>query len=291
MIRKILKTSVAIALAGAAYTWAADPPKPAMESKSMDLKHDQPMMLHRAHQIIGTGVYDAKGDKLGDVNDLVLNGGESRINYAVLSYGGLMGVGDKLFAMPWSAFEHKPLEANKLFLNIDRDRLAKAPGFDKKNWPDQANAEYWSLVDTYYPRSDTMMHANPPVTDKTEMAKDAGKGIMKSDGIAWTRKVSAVLGADVKNTQNESLGEVQDLVIDGHTGKVQYAVLSFGGLMGFGDKLFAIPIGSLQGATGREFFILDISKDRLKNAPGFNKNQWPDFADPQFRNPVDSYYR
>jgi len=79
-------------------------------------------------------------------------------------------------------------------------------------------------------------------------------------------------------------------VINAKTGHVQYAVLSFGGILGIGDKLFAIPASALQGKANDDKFVLDVTKDRLKAAPGFNKSNWPDFADPAFRSSIDTYY-
>lgn len=62
------------------------------------------------------------------------------------------------------------------------------------------------------------------------------------DGLAWNRKVSEVIGADVHNQQKENLGDIKDLVIHTSNGRVRYAVVSFGGWLGMGDKLFAVPM-------------------------------------------------
>ncbi|MEX1024233.1 MAG: PRC-barrel domain-containing protein [Planctomycetota bacterium] len=87
----------------------------------------------------------------------------------------------------------------------------------------------------------------------------------------------------VVNRDGKDLGKIKDIMIDVEHGRVAYAVLSFGGFMGMGDKLFAIPWSSLELDTNRERFLLDVSKEQLERARGFDKDDWPNFADPTFR--------
>ncbi len=81
-------------------------------------------------------------------------------------------------------------------------------------------------------------------------------------------------GDSVVNRQGETLGEIQDIMIDVPSGKVGYAVLSFGGFLGINDKLFAIPWNALTLDADNEQFILDVPKERLDSAPGFDKDHW-----------------
>jgi len=97
-------------------------------------------------------------------------------------------------------------------------------------------------------------------------------------------------GDSVINLQGEHLGEIQDIMIDVPTGRIAYAVLSFGGLLGIGDKLFAIPWSALTLDADRECFVLDLERERLKKAPGFDKNHWPSMADPTWAAEVHSFY-
>jgi len=100
-------------------------------------------------------------------------------------------------------------------------------------------------------------------------------------------------GLNVRNSAGEKLGTVEDLVIDLQSGKAQYIAVSFGGVLGIGSKYFAIPFQDVRFNHGRDemYFVLDISKDKLENAPGFDKNDWPDFADPNWKSKVDNYYK
>lgn len=97
-------------------------------------------------------------------------------------------------------------------------------------------------------------------------------------------------GNDVFNKQDEDLGDVKEIMIDVPTGRVAYAVLSFGGFLGMGDKLFAVPWSALTLDTVNHRFVLDVSKERLTEAPGFDKDAWPDMADRTWVKDVHAYY-
>jgi sporulation protein YlmC with PRC-barrel domain len=97
-------------------------------------------------------------------------------------------------------------------------------------------------------------------------------------------------GNAVVNAAGERLGEITDIMLDVPSGRVAYAVLSFGGFLGLGDKLFAVPWQALTLDADQKRFILDVDKELLKNAPGFDKDHWPAMADPQWAQSIHSYY-
>ncbi|KPC51913.1 PRC-barrel domain-containing protein [Amantichitinum ursilacus] len=98
-------------------------------------------------------------------------------------------------------------------------------------------------------------------------------------------------GAKVVNDLGEELGKIDQVVLDIDRGRIAYAVLSFGGFMGLGDKLFALPWSSLQSDPVNERFILGgVDRARLESAPGFDKDHWPVFADDQWAVGIHDYY-
>ena len=99
-----------------------------------------------------------------------------------------------------------------------------------------------------------------------------------------------LIGEDVYNRQDEDLGDIKEIMLDMRNGQVAYAVLSFGGWLGMGDKLFAVPWQALQLDTANKRFLLDVSKDHLKNAPGFDKDNWPDMASAEFNSQLHNFY-
>jgi sporulation protein YlmC with PRC-barrel domain len=102
--------------------------------------------------------------------------------------------------------------------------------------------------------------------------------------------VTTLNGAEVRNTAAESLGKLEDIMIDLMDGRIAYAVLSFGGLFGIGSKFFILPWSSLAFDQTRNEFILDIPREVLEKGPGFDKNNWPDLADPDYGASIHRHY-
>ncbi|MCA9954576.1 MAG: PRC-barrel domain-containing protein [Ardenticatenaceae bacterium] len=97
-------------------------------------------------------------------------------------------------------------------------------------------------------------------------------------------------GTDVVNKVGENLGELEEIMLDLRNGRVAYAVLSFGGFMGLGDKLFAIPWKALSVDEEHEQIVLNVEKEVLEDAPGFDKDNWPQTATSAWLDNVYSHY-
>jgi hypothetical protein len=100
----------------------------------------------------------------------------------------------------------------------------------------------------------------------------------------------SILGAKVINAQREDLGTIEDIILDARDNRVAYAILSFGGFLGLADRHFAIPWEALSLDLSQKIAVLDIDKDRLRNAPGFEKDRWPDMADPSWGSQIYRHY-
>jgi sporulation protein YlmC with PRC-barrel domain len=117
--------------------------------------------------------------------------------------------------------------------------------------------------------------------------------IKKTDPDKRYRRVlsaGTLAGDRVRNSTGEDLGKVNEIMIDIPAGRVAYAVLSFGGFLGMGDKLFALPWSVLTVDEDEKCFVLDIDKKILEKAPGFDKDSWPDMADTAWGSSIYSYY-
>ena len=101
---------------------------------------------------------------------------------------------------------------------------------------------------------------------------------------------NTLTGNDVYNKQDEDLGDIIEIMLDIRSGRVAYAVLSFGTFLGMGGKLFAVPWEALQLDTKNKRFVLDVDKERLKAAPGFDRDEWPDMANPGWSQGIHEYY-
>jgi sporulation protein YlmC with PRC-barrel domain len=104
-------------------------------------------------------------------------------------------------------------------------------------------------------------------------------------------RVDKIIDSGVINLEGKPIGTINDLVIDIDTGGVVYAVLEFGGFLGFGDKLFAVPWQSLSSVPAEGIFILDQSEAKLQKAPGFDKDNWPDVGDKSWGAGIYEFYR
>ena len=101
---------------------------------------------------------------------------------------------------------------------------------------------------------------------------------------------SSFEGETVVNRQGETVGEIEEIMLDVRSGRVAYAVMSVGGFLGLGEKYFAIPWRAFTMDTDRKQFILDVDKARLESAPGFDKSHWPSMADETWATRIHEYY-
>jgi sporulation protein YlmC with PRC-barrel domain len=114
--------------------------------------------MYRGSKIIGASVRDQKDKKIGEIKDLVLDSRRGEVAYAVVSFGGVMGVGRKYHAIPWQALQ--PSDDGKYYvLNADKETITQAPGFDKGDWPNMADQKWSADVDRYWNR---MVGRGPP---------------------------------------------------------------------------------------------------------------------------------
>ena len=122
--------------------------------------------------------------------------------------------------------------------------------------------------------------------ESTELAKESNKSMQQ------VSRASKIIGTPVKNPKGDSLGNVQELVLDPESGQVVYAVVSFGGLLGVGAKLFAIPWKALHWTGDKEYYVINEDKNTLAKAPGFDKKHWPDSSNKwdQLLKEVNQFY-
>ena len=113
-----------------------------------------------------------------------------------------------------------------------------------------------------------------------------------TQGTHESRVIAAdtLTGDKVVNRQEEDLGKIEHLMIDLENGRIAYAVLSFGGFLGMGDKLIAIPWSALAVDKVEKRFVLNVDKELLKLAPGFDKDKWPNMSDRKWGAGVYTYY-
>jgi sporulation protein YlmC with PRC-barrel domain len=235
---------------------------------------DNPDFLS-AGTIKGDKVVNRAGEDLGKIEELMVDIQSGRIAYAVLSFGGFLGMGGKFFAIPWQALTLRPHE-HAFLLDIPKEILEKAEGFEKDNWP--LTREGLSRTYTYYgyqPYWQTAVAGQTGMPGETESERMARTDTMAGRDNLDFLSASAIKKDKVVNRAGEDLGKIEELMIDLEDGRVAYAVLSFGGFLGMGGKFFAIPWQALSLRLRDHAFLLDVPKDVLEKAEGFDKDHWP----------------
>ena len=110
---------------------------------------NRPLERLTATSIIGDKVENPQGEDLGTIDNLMINIRSGRVEYVVVEYGSFLGIGGKLFAIPFDELRVQP-ERHVFIVNRDKDYLRLSPGFDKNHWPDTNDHSYYGDVDSYW---------------------------------------------------------------------------------------------------------------------------------------------
>jgi sporulation protein YlmC with PRC-barrel domain len=261
---------------------AADTAQPSQASKATAAPAAQGALARdaRASKIIGREVRDPSGAKLGEINDLIVDLGSGRLQYAVLSFGGVAGIGDKLFAYPVNAFRTSP-DSDDLVLTVDRNQLNAAPGFDKSRWPGLDTDAYWRDVDRHHGAAGRSSGSERSST-ATATAAAGGQRLMR---------MSQLLDKDVNDRQGADAGEIEDVVVNMAQQRVHYVVLDFDKKWSPDDKLLAMPLTALNAPAGNRDgdLVLNVPREQLDMKRGFDENAWPDINDQAYRREVGGW--
>ena len=134
----------------------------------------------------------------------------------------------------------------------------------------------------------------------TRTAASSKPGVSKLDDktSGATVRATSLIGMNLTNSRDESVGEIKDLVIDAISGEVKYAAVTYGGFLGVGSKLFAVPFDAFRVRPNTSEFTpgdyaltLDVTQEQLDGAQGFDVDHWPDFANPSFTQELDRRYK
>jgi sporulation protein YlmC with PRC-barrel domain len=224
----------------------------------------------KASETIGLSVVNRQGEELGEVNDLVVSPAGARVTHAIISSGGVLGFGDTLRPVPIEAAQVLRRGEDQEWtvqLDVERERFKDAPAIETDGWTTLSQIQWIADLDTYY--SVTVVERR------------------REDNI---HKVSDLTGMDIRDRRGEeAIGELAEIVFESKTGKIRYGALSFGGFLGFGETLFAVPWESITftrpvGEEEVQYLTLavEVNEESLRDAKGFPKDNWPAKADERF---------
>jgi sporulation protein YlmC with PRC-barrel domain len=132
-----------------------------------------------------------------------------------------------------------------------------------------------------------------PNQNQNRSATDVGPADARMSGS--NIRASKLIGMNIENTAGESVGQINDIVLDGTTGKIRYAAVTYGGFLGIGNKMFAVPYEAFQwridpNNRNRRILNLNVTKEQMDGAVGFDEANWPDFADQKYTTDIDRRY-
>ncbi len=120
-------------------------------TETSDLGQRETWQLIAASKVKGTKVYDTQGDALGSIYDVMLHKRQGSVAYAVLSFGGFLGIGDKYHALPWNKLQYSE-DHGGYIVDVDRRTLEAAPAYSETDAPDWSTPDYGNRIDEYYAR-------------------------------------------------------------------------------------------------------------------------------------------
>lgn len=232
--------------------------------------------IERANKLIGRDVLGSDNQKLGKIDNIVVDLESGRVLYGVIGSGGVAGVGEKKRAVAPGVFQETT--DNTARLSIDKAKLEGAPEFTKDIDKDTelGKAQFVNQVYQYFGQSAWWQ---------------GGAGSSASEGeFHNVHKASDVIGMKVRNVSNEDMGKIDNLMINLPQGRIVYAILDPDRSLNLGKDLYALPPNAFSLNTDRKTLTSDISKEKLAGAPHFAANNWAQLADSSFASQVYQYY-
>lgn len=210
-------------------------------------------VLKRASRVLRAQVKSPDGQTLGRVQDLVLTPDLDGISYVAVSSGGVLGIGRTLHAVPWASLSQSVNDSYSI--PVSEQQFKQSKGFSPKYWPSSAETGW-------------MQQGREPVY-RGQTAADSEE--------VQNRRFTRIKGADAQGTDGEKMGDVRDLVLVMDTGRIAYGIVSYGGLLGFGQRLTAVPENAITLEPARHIARVDATPATL-HANSFTPGQWPDLS-------------
>ena len=218
----------------------------------------------RASTVVGSKVFDQKGNKIGDIKDVLFDEDGGGCPFGVLDLGGYLGIGDKLSAVPWQHIKQSDQASPGYVLDADKAKLVGGMNFDDGSYP-KTDSAWLEKADAYYG--------------------------MKAPGDKKLVRASKAMNAELYDEKGDKIGTISDLLINPNTGVVGYAIANVGDSVGKKGQMTTIPWKlirqSPQATTG---YVVNVSKAKLESAAFFSSENQPDYNDESWNNKAADYW-
>jgi sporulation protein YlmC with PRC-barrel domain len=259
--------------------------------------------LAQASELIGKEVRNTQNESLGKVSDLIVSLDSGRVPYAVIAHGGALGIGRTKTAVPVSELQCST-DHKSLTLAATKEELKACSKTCPANWPHGRSEEWTRSIDGFYGQPSAFARWSAErdrldnSTDRKEYARDEKDGTIRYNGRDGTvfgstnefAKASDLIGKEVRNTTDESLGKISDLIVNLDSGRVPYAIIAHGGALGVGRTKTAVPINEIQCSADHKTVLLSATKEELKAASRTCPENWPRGRDAEWSRNVDGFY-
>jgi sporulation protein YlmC with PRC-barrel domain len=232
--------------------------------------------VEKASDLIGMGVQNYEGVKLGKVDDIAVDLETGRIVQVILSTGGFLGLSVMLVPVPPGAL-HQDAAMKVLNLKADLAKLRAAPWYGMSSWANLGQSNQVAEIYRYHGQQPYFAAARQPEQGPDPTAR-----------LGYVQRTTKIMGVSVKNVQKETLGKVENVMMDFSEGRVVAVILKSSGSLGVGEVLCPVPSAAFQFNSEQKYLQLDTSKTELGNTPHFKDNEWPSFSDASY---VGGVYR
>jgi len=230
--------------------------------------------VERANKLIGKTVIGSDNQKLGKIDNFVVDLMSGHILYVVVGSGGVLGAGEHRYALAPGIFTET--EGNDTHVSIDKAKFSDAPQFSK-DMEKEGELGKADFVDKVYE------HFGQNVWWKG--SKPANEGSFNN-----VHQINDLIGMKVKNVSDQPVGKIDNVVLDVPAGRVVYVIFTPDSSLNLGNNLYALPPDALTLASDKKMLVSDISKEKLSGAPHFTKDNWQQLSDQSFASQVYQYY-
>jgi sporulation protein YlmC with PRC-barrel domain len=249
--------------------------KPASSSAHAD---EPTLTLLRSEKVLRSKVVGSSGDRVGDINDLLIARHTGRVAYALVGSGGVLGIGERVVAVPFKALTWR--ENDRAFgLPMSKEQLNDAPSIERDEWKMLAEA----------PRAQASHHYfNIPQEPADRPDNSRRSSLSESE---WPLlRVTDIDGQKLMSSSGEELGKVDGLILDAVSARIAFAVVTFGGTLGFGAERAPLPWAYFDVNSEGRLYGMDLDKEKIRNAPRLSGADGPELRDPKFGARVYSHY-
>src|SRR5271157_444233 len=238
--------------------------------------------IRKVRTLLKADVLNQANEKIASVTDLILSP-DGKIHYAVLGVGGVAGIGAKYTAIPWEKLNIKHVHG-KWAVNLDltKDALERAPMVQSDTYKELTNPQWIAKIREFFDSRGAVSNA-----------REEDREARSADAMSMVLRASKILGATLRNSRDEHLGSVEDLLLD-RNARAAFAIIGHGGVLGIGENYIPVPWSKLRLNYRPEDItivaVIDSTKDQLEKAPLVKGDSYATMLAPGFTTQVYRYF-